>query len=63
MDGYESQVVAILKQHGWQILRRGKGSHDIWVSPSGKKVTVSHGCKSRHTANGILKSAGIKHKF
>lgn len=62
MNGYEKQVKDILKQHGWQFLRRGKGSHDIWTD--GKNcVSVNHVCKSRFTANGIMKDAGIKHRF
>lgn len=63
MNGYESQVKAILTQHGWKLSRSGKGSHEIWEGPTGKKVSVNSVCKSRHTANEILKAAGIKHKF
>jgi predicted RNA binding protein YcfA (HicA-like mRNA interferase family) len=62
MNGYEKQVKDILKQNGWQLLRHGKGSHDIWTD--GKRcVSVNHECRSRHTANAIMKDAGIKHKF
>jgi len=62
MNGYEKQIKEILKQHGWSFLRRGKGSHDIW-SNGNKSVSVNHECKSRHTANGIMRAAGINHKF
>lgn len=63
MNGYESRVKAILAEHGWRLLRPGKGSHEIWVGPKGDVVTVNYVCKSRHTANEIMKVAGIKHKF
>jgi predicted RNA binding protein YcfA (HicA-like mRNA interferase family) len=60
MDGYEKQVKDLLRQHGCQLLRSGKGSHEIWQCPNGVMVTVNHRCKSRHTANAILRAAGIK---
>lgn len=62
MKGYEKQVKELLTQHGWIFLRCGKGSHDIWTDGK-RSVSVSQECKSRHTANGIMKIAGIKHKF
>ncbi|WP_369942756.1 type II toxin-antitoxin system HicA family toxin [Xanthomonas medicagonis] len=62
MNGYEKQVKEILRKNGWQFLRHGKGSHDIWTN--GKHcVSVNHVCKSRHTANSIMKEAGISHRF
>ena len=62
MNGYEKQVKSILTQHGWVLVRTGKGSHECWGC-NGKTVTVPHNCKSRHTANAIMKEAKIKHKF
>jgi len=29
MNGYEKQVKFILKAHGWELLRHGKGSHQL----------------------------------
>lgn len=62
MNGYEQQVKEVLKAHGWRFLKHGKGSHDIWTDGR-RTVSVNKCCKSRHTANGIMKSAGIRHKF
>lgn len=62
MNGYEKQVKELLKQHGWQLLRNGKGSHEIWTDGA-RCVSVNHVCKSRHTANAILKEAGINHRL
>jgi predicted RNA binding protein YcfA (HicA-like mRNA interferase family) len=46
------------------LLRSGKGSHEIWVNPStGRHVTVPRTTKSRHTANDVLKQAGLPKKF
>jgi len=40
--------------------RRGKGSHEIWFGPVTKRAfTVAVTVNNRHTANGILKQAGI----
>jgi predicted RNA binding protein YcfA (HicA-like mRNA interferase family) len=44
-------------------LRRGKGDHDIWMTPEGKRLVVPVRIKSRHTANGILKDAGLPKAF
>lgn len=63
MNGYAAAVKEILSSHGWKFHTSGKGSHQIWIGPKGNKVTVNHECKSRHTANEIMKVAGIKHKF
>jgi hypothetical protein len=41
-----------------------KGDHEIWWSPITKRhVTVDSKIKSRHTANEVLKQAGIGKKF
>jgi predicted RNA binding protein YcfA (HicA-like mRNA interferase family) len=44
-------------------LRRGKGDHDLWTTPDGKRIVVPVRIKSRHTANGILKEAGLPKAF
>jgi predicted RNA binding protein YcfA (HicA-like mRNA interferase family) len=45
-------------------VRQGKGDHEIWQSPiSGKRFVVDGKIKSRHTANAIMKQAGIDHHF
>jgi hypothetical protein len=46
------------------IVRSGKGSHEIWFSPiSERHVTVPRSTKSRHTANEVLKEAGLAKSF
>lgn len=61
MNGFYEEVKAVLKQHGFFFVRQ-KGSHQLW-SNGRHKVTVSTNCDSRHTANAIMKQAGIAHKF
>lgn len=61
MAEYEKRVRQILKSHSCYFIRHGKGDHDIWYSPiTNKNVTIDGKIKSRHTANEILKQAGIR---
>lgn len=62
MNGYEKLVKEQLRLHGWAFFRSGKGSHEVWAKGE-QRVSVNHACKSRHTANQIMKDAGIKHRF
>ncbi|WP_424947997.1 type II toxin-antitoxin system HicA family toxin [Candidatus Spongiihabitans sp.] len=62
MKGYYKDVVAILKKSDYQKRRQGSGAHEIW-SNGDISVTVSKNMKSRHTANEVMKRAGISHKF
>ena len=60
--GFEREVRKYLKGAGWTKARWGsKGSHEIWSNPngSGLEVSVPVKIKSRHTANAILKEAGL----
>ncbi len=64
MTDFAPIVKQELLRAGWERLRFGKGDHAIWWDPkSGDRVTVDNKIKSRHTANSILKRAGIAKKF
>ena len=64
MAEYEKKVRDALTLHGCYFQRRGKGDHDIWYSPiSNRAISVDGKIKSRHSANKILKEAGIDFKF
>ncbi|AZU04614.1 hypothetical protein X907_2091 [Glycocaulis alkaliphilus] len=62
-QGYYRDVITELKRAGFRQIAAGKGSHEKWESPQGKWVLVPRNTKSRHTANAILKSAGLGAKF
>ena len=63
MNGFYKQVTAVLAQHGFFLSRQAKGSHEIWSNGKGLSVSVAVTCKSRHTANSILKDARIPVKL
>jgi predicted RNA binding protein YcfA (HicA-like mRNA interferase family) len=54
----------LLRAAGCTVVRQGKGSHEIWRSPITKRnFAVSVGIPSRHTANAILRQAGLPKAF
>lgn len=62
MNGFYEQLTKILKREGFALLRQGKGSHEIW-SRGSVNVSVPCNCKSKWTANGILKDAGLRDRL
>jgi hypothetical protein len=64
MATYEREVRDYLRAHDCHLYRQGKGDHEIWYSPiTRRNFTVDAKIKSRHTANAVLKQAGIGKKF
>lgn len=64
MADFYKDIAALLLAAGFTRLRPGKGSHEIWRhAETGKRVTVPRSTKSRHTANEILKQAGLPKAF
>lgn len=61
--GFYRDVIAELKGAGFRLIAGGKGSHEKWESPAGQWVLVPRNMKSRHTANAIMKSAGLAARF
>ncbi|MDA1276377.1 MAG: type II toxin-antitoxin system HicA family toxin [Verrucomicrobia bacterium] len=63
-----SDYSKVLKRHllkaGCRFERQGKGDHEIWHSPiTDVRFVVDHSIRSRHTANAVLKQAGLKKSF
>ena len=60
MAGYTRDVKRRLRAAGCHVERQGKGDHEIWSSPiSGLRFPVDGDIRSRHTANLVLKQAGL----
>jgi len=62
VKGYYNLVIVQLLAHGYSFLRAGKGAHEIWTNGL-RHQTISRNMPSRHTANVIMKQAGIAHRF
>jgi hypothetical protein len=64
MAGFTKDLKRILADAGCYFVRPGKGDHEIWFSPISKQnFPVDSDIKSRHTANGVLKQAGLPKAF
>jgi predicted RNA binding protein YcfA (HicA-like mRNA interferase family) len=64
VNNFSKPLKSVLSEAGWRYLRPGKGDHEIWHEPStGRKVVVDNSMKSRHTANAVLKQAGLPKAF
>jgi len=63
-SSFTPEVKRILLKHGCRAVRSGKGDHEIWHSPiTNRNFPVDGKILSRHTANAVMKQAGIAHKF
>jgi predicted RNA binding protein YcfA (HicA-like mRNA interferase family) len=61
---FTPEVIKLLQEAGCYFKRQGKGDHEIWYSPiTNQPFPVDNCIKSRHTANGVLKQAGLEKSF
>lgn len=64
MKSFTPELKKILEAAGCYFVRQGRGDHEIWESPISKtRFTVDNKILSRHTANGVLKQAGLTKQF
>jgi hypothetical protein len=64
MNSLTPELKRLLQEAGCRFIRQGRGDHEIWESPiSGIRFTVDNAIKSRHTANAVLKQAGLPKRF
>ncbi len=64
MANFYRDLTRILIENGYTHFRAGKGDHEIWLNKeTRRKLTVDAGITSRHTANEILKKAGLPKAF
>ena len=62
-EDYYREIVLRLTDAGWVKTAGGKGSHEKWMHPQSKRVVIVPKSKSRHTANEVLKQAGLPKAF
>jgi hypothetical protein len=64
MKSFTPELKKILREAGCQIVRQGKGDHEVWESPiNGARFVVDNAILSRHLANAVLKQAGLQKQF
>lgn len=56
-------IVRLLAAAGWERVAGGKGSHEKWRKPGDIRTIVVAKTRSRHTANEVLKQAGLPKAF
>ncbi|MGE0213611.1 MAG: type II toxin-antitoxin system HicA family toxin [Parvibaculaceae bacterium] len=58
------ELARLLREAGCEFVRQGKGSHEIWCSPRTKRrFSVPRKTVKVHTANSVLKDAGVPKAF
>ena len=64
MASYTPKVKETLRAQGCYFERPGSGDHEIWYSPiTQRRFPVDQKILSRHTANAVLRQAGIAKQF
>jgi len=59
---FDRELLQLLKAANCSFVRHGR--HDVWFSPiTGLNFPVPNGIISRHTANEVLKQAGLPKAF
>ncbi len=62
MANYAPLVRKALREAGWRHERPGKGDHEIWGNAKDNRKLIGK-ILSRHTANAIVKQAGLPKRF
>ena len=64
MADYTAKLKELLRANHCRFERQGKGDHEIWLSPITEvRFPVDSKIKSCHTANAVLKQAGLPKQF
>jgi len=64
MADYTKRVKKLLSDNKCTFVRYGKGDHEIWYSPMlNRNFSIDGKIVDRHSANEMLKDAGIRRKL
>jgi hypothetical protein len=64
MADFVRELKRLLRAAGCCFERQGRGDHEIWFSSlTNVRFVVDGKIKSRHTANAVLKQAGLPKSF
>lgn len=56
-------LAKLLSEAGWAPTEGGKGSHEKWRHAATGRTVIVPRSKSRHTANEVLRQAGLPKAF
>lgn len=56
----QSEMIKLLKSHGWKYVKGGKGSHAKVTKQGHRSITIPKGELRKGTELAILKQAGLK---
>ena len=62
-NDFYPELRALLHAAGWRRVGNAKGSHERWRHPHKANAVIVPRSKSRHTANEVLKQAGLPKAF
>lgn len=63
-SSFTPELKRLLQDAGCHFVRQGKGDHELWHSPiTNRRFPVDNAIKSRHTANAVLRQAGLPKVF
>jgi hypothetical protein len=63
-NSFTPELIRLLREAGCRFERPGKGDHEIWFLPlTNLRFPVDRKIKSRHTANAVLRQAGLSKRF
>jgi predicted RNA binding protein YcfA (HicA-like mRNA interferase family) len=62
-NNFYPELTILLIAAGWRPVTNAKGGHEKWRHPDQPHVVIVPRSKSRHTANTILKQAGLPKAF
>jgi predicted RNA binding protein YcfA (HicA-like mRNA interferase family) len=60
---YSKDLARLLTEAGWRRVPGGKGSHEKWRHTTSGRAVIVPRSKSRHTANEVLRQAGLPKAF
>lgn len=64
VSSFTPELKRLLQDTGCHFVRQGKGDHELWHSPiTSRRFPADNPIKSLHTANAVLRQAGLPKAF
>jgi len=62
-DDFYRELARVLMDAGWARVPGGRGNHEKWRHAGSGRTVIVPRSKSRHTANEVLRQAGLPKAF